>query len=353
LLEHEVDGDWGHAWAQTNSEGIGTGPYRVTNFDVETGVILQQYPGYWRGWEEGQFDEVVIRVVVEPETRRSLIESGQADIATTLPLAAVHNLAQNPDLTVDRQANLNVRYLAMTVAGHLASAEARQALCWAFPYDEVVTGVYEGFARPAIGPVAELCHGFDPATFRYHTDLDRARSLLDQAGMAAGTTLTMLLPPGNVEVSATAELFQANLASISLTLDIQAVDFATYVGIFTGDLPADERPNLLPSFWQPDYNDGWSQLWPQVSCRAWQSGNGGHYCNQRVEALLDQAQTASDEPAYLSALGEIQQIVTRDDPAAIYYAQPEWLTVLGHDVAGFKPDLVVGEIIDFYSLHRV
>ena len=42
-----------------------------------------------------------------------------------------------------------------------------------------------------------------------------------------------------------------------------------------------------------------------------------------------------------------------DDPAAIYYAQPEWLTVLRHDVAGFKPDLVVGEIIDFYALHRV
>lgn len=190
--------------------------------------------------------------------------------------------------------------------------------------------------------MAELCHGFDPNTFRYHTDLGQARTLLERAGIPTGTTLSMLLPPGNVEMSATAELFQANLATIGLTLDIQPVDFATYVGIFTGDLPAEERPNLLPSFWQPDYNDGWSQLWPQVSCEAWQSGNGGHYCNQRVEELLDKARTAAAEPAYLSALGEIQQIVTRDDPAAIYYAQPEWLTVLRGDVEGFVPDLVVG-----------
>ena len=36
-----------------------------------------------------------------------------------------------------------------------------------------------------------------------------------------------------------AELFQANLANIGVMLDIQAVDFATYVGIFTGDLPAE------------------------------------------------------------------------------------------------------------------
>ena len=29
LRAHEVDGDWGHAWAQTSSEGLGTGPYRI------------------------------------------------------------------------------------------------------------------------------------------------------------------------------------------------------------------------------------------------------------------------------------------------------------------------------------
>jgi hypothetical protein len=51
-------------------------------------------------------------------------------------------------------------------------------------------------------------------------------------------------------------------------------------------------------------------------------------------------------------LGEVQQIVTRDDPAAIYYAQPEWLTVVRRDVGGFMADLVVGEIIDFYALYR-
>ena len=56
--------------------------------------------------------------------------------------------------------------------------------------------------------------------------------------------------------------------------------------------------------------------------------------------------------AYQSALDEIQQIVTRDDPAAIYYAQPEWLTVLRRDIVGFTPDLVVGDLIDFYALHR-
>ena len=78
-----------------------------------------------------------------------MIENGDADIAATLPLATVRDLEENPDLVVDQRYNLTVRYLAMTVAGPLASPEARQALCWAFPYDEVIEGVYEGYAKRA------------------------------------------------------------------------------------------------------------------------------------------------------------------------------------------------------------
>ena len=61
-----------------------------------------------------------------------------------------------------------------------------------------------------------------------------------------------------------------------------------------------------PVFWSPDYNDGWNHLWPQISCDAWQSGNGGHYCNERVE-LLEQARNAADEESYFSSLKEINR----------------------------------------------
>ncbi len=352
LRAHEVDGDWGHGWAQTHCDGIGTGPYRVSSFDIEEGVALERYPEYWRGWTGKHFDGVTIRVVTEPETRLALIERGEADIVTTLPLATVQDLAANRQLLVDRRFTLAVNYVAMTVADPLRSAEARQALCWAFPYDDVIDGVYAGFAKRAVGPVAELCRGFNPETFVYSTDLDRARALLQRAGVAENTTITYALAAGNREAAAIPELFATNLSAIGLQLDIQVIDFATYIDLSFGELPAEERPNLFSFFWSPDYNDAWNQLWPQVSCAAWQAGNVGQYCNAGVEALLEEARFATDQGSYLAALAEIQQIVTRNDPAAIYVAQAEWPTVLGRDLAGFDLNLIVPEIIDFYSLHR-
>jgi peptide/nickel transport system substrate-binding protein len=352
LRDQEVDADWGHGWAVTNSAGLGTGPYRVDAFDVENGVVLRRYDDYWGGWQRDQFDQIVIRVVIEQETRRLLIENGDADIATTLPLQAIPDLKQHPELIADHRYTMAVLNMRMTVAGPLESAQARQALCWAFPYDEVITGVFEGYAKRAIGPVAELSQGFAPETFRYSTDLGRARSLLQVAGIEEGTTLTLLLLAGNADTAAIAELFQANLSQVGMTLAVQVVDAATFVGVAFSDMPTEERPNLFLTLGQPDYNDGWNQLWPQVSCMAWQDGNLGHYCNAQVEQLLDQAQSAAEPFAYQQALDEIQRIVTYDDPAAIHLAQLEWLTVLRHDVAGFAPNLVTSEIIDFYGLRR-
>ena len=137
-----------------------------------------------------------------------------------------------------------------------------------------------------------------------------------------------------------------------MQLDIQVLDFATYIGLAFGDQPAEERPNLFSFFWSPDYNDAWNQLWPQVSCAAWQAGNVGQYCNTRVEDLLEEAKSDTDEARYFAALAEIQQIVTRDDPAAVYVAQVQWPTVLRSDLAGFGLNLIVPEAIDFFALHR-
>ena len=55
-LQHEVDGDWGHAWAQTTAEGMGTGPYRFTRFDIAEGITFEAHQPYWGGWEGDHFE---------------------------------------------------------------------------------------------------------------------------------------------------------------------------------------------------------------------------------------------------------------------------------------------------------
>jgi len=68
--------------------------------------------------------------------------------------------------------------------------------------------------------------------------------------------------------------------------------------------------------------------------------------------LLASAQNATDEATYLQALADVQQIVAYDDPAGIYFALPEWITVLRADIGGFALHPVVSSRLDYHSLYR-
>ena len=352
--EYEEDGDWGHAWAQTNAEGMGTGPYKVTTYERESLVQLDRFDGYWGGWDGDHFSRIVIRVVPENETLRQLVEQGEIDIVDNLTPEATDALAENSSLRVERAYTTSDGYLSMTPIGPLESPEARQAMAWAFPYEEVVEGVYQGYAKAARGPLAELIRGFDPELPAYTTDLEQARQLLGKAGVAQGETLSMMLSSGSEAAKTMAQLFAANLEQVGLSLDIQAVDETTFIGTIFGEAPIEERPHFFPLFWQPDYNDGWNHLYAQVDCDAsmGKGANAGVYCNERVDELLDTARDAADETAYLDALAELQQILAWDDPAGVYYIQTQWTTILSAAIDGFATNPIATGLYDFYRMSR-
>ena len=351
---HEVDGDWGTGWATLNSEGLGTGPYRIADFEPGASLTMQRYENYWGGWTGDEFDGIVLRVVEEDATRRQLVEQGGADIVDNLTPEALQALGQNPDVTVDRSYSTGVMYMVLTVGGALATSEARQAMCAAFPYDDVVSGVYMGYGKRAIGPVAEVTRGFAPETPVFATDLDQAKALFAKAGVAEGTTITLMQESGDEKSKAVTQLFQANLAKVGVTLDIQTVDYGTTSGMFFSDVPAEERPGVQMGFWWPDYNDAYNHLYAQVACDSWGSkgANAGFYCNKQVDADLATARDAADDATYMTALASAQRILSHDDPSAVYYLQPQWTTVLRRSVEGFVFNPIYIGTYDFYRLRR-
>ncbi len=201
---------------------------------------------------------------------------------------------------------------------------------FAWPWDEVVNGIYGELGRHPKGPVPPEIQGHDPNTFEYTTDLDQAKTLLATAGVAEGTKLTMALESGLEGPKAAAQLFQQNLAQLGIDLEVEEWDLSTYTGMIYGDAGPEDRPNFMWWGWWPDYNDAWNHLYPQVSCDAQGSAgsNMGFYCNDKVQELLDTAKNAPDQDTYMKAISEIQEILSKDDPPSIYYIEPAWVVLL-------------------------
>jgi peptide/nickel transport system substrate-binding protein len=353
-MEHEEDGDFGNTWLQLNAEGTGTGGWTLISFEPGQEVILERNENYWRGWEGNHFERIIIRVVEEVSTMRQLVESGDVDIIDRFSVSyeEIDALKQVPTLMVDISDSTEVEYFSMTEAGPLASPEARQAMCYAYPYQEVIDGVYSGYASRANSLVAPSVLGYQEDGFFFETDLKKAKELLAAAGIAEGTGVTLLQATGSNP--AMSELFQANLAEIGISLVIEPVDQGTRAATFYGDSPAEERPSFMLWSWWPDYNDAWNVLYPTTSCDSWGSkgANGGFYCNEEVDALLEEAKNASTLESYTQILDEVQTIITEQDPPDICSSQPKWPTVLQSNIEGFAFNPVNLGTYDFWTLTR-
>ena len=348
--ENKTDDDpWANEWFLANADG--TGPYRLVENNFTEGLRLERHDGYWGTFPEGGIDTIVVRVVPENSTRRQLLENGELDLATN-QLTEVDHEALKSVSTVQVLEYPTTRVDWFILNWVTLPLEARQGLCYAFPYDEVVQGVYLNKVKRT-GPISDNIQGYDPEAFLYTTDLEQARTLLAAGGFGEGSSITISIDTESESSRTMAELFQANLALIGVTLDVSAVDYTTQEDIVYGDAPAEEKPHMIGLWsWWPDYNEGWNQLAPNFLIESAGGGgsNAGYYNNTTVQEKMALARDSTDAAERDTLMQEIQAILIQEDPAAIFIGQVIYTTVADPTIQGLEINPLY---IEQYAFHRL
>ncbi len=342
---------WAHEWLSFNA--VGTGPYRLVENTLDERIRLVRFDEYHGGWEGPHFDEVVFRIVPENAVRRQLLEQGEADATTfTLTPEDVEALKSHPDLQVLIYPSTRVNWIILNAAK--LPKEARQGFSYAFPYDDVINGAYRGLLKRS-GPIPTTVKGYDPNVFLYQTDLDRAKELIVSAGFKEGDTFSYQLPSEDEVEKLVAQLFQANVQKMGFVLNLVEVDTATHNDVIFGDAPPEEKPEFLGAWaWWPDYNDPWNQLYPNFTKDATGGGgsNAGGWVNERFEEIMAEAANVIDENRLIELMKEAQNILTEQDPPAIYYGEVQYYTILRKDIKGFYANPLYLEAYPYYRMYR-
>ncbi len=263
----------------------GTGPYVVESFDPER-VIVSQYKDYWGGWEEGQFTKVVFEVVLDAAVREQMIRSGEADISHKLPFDNHAALVATGDVevVVSDLGGFNTFILFQLDLAPMDDIRVRQAISYAFPFEDVQAFSYLGLGGIAASmvPNAYLPTG-DLSTYSY--DLEKARSLLEEAGVAEGTEIKLALRAGDEENKNISLLWQAELAKIGITMTVTEV--ADEWGVMFN---TDSEYHMLLKTWSPGYPspNEWLIFYDSRNTFAPFTG----FVRPDINALLDQALSA-------------------------------------------------------------
>jgi peptide/nickel transport system substrate-binding protein len=257
-----------------------------------------------------------------------------------------------PTLQVLTYPSTRVNWVTMN-AVRLKTPDVRRGFSYAFPYDDVLNGVYKGLLTRS-GPIASTVTGYDPNVFLYQTDLEQAKQLILSGGFAEGDSFDFVVTAGEETSRSVAQLFQANLQQIGFNLEITELDIATIESIVYGEQPVEEKPIFIDWAWWPDFNDPWNQLNPNFTESMIGGGgsNPGGYVNDRFEQIMTEAVNA-DAATLTELMKEGQSILTEQDPPAIYYGQSLYYTILGADIQGFVANPLYLAAYPFWSMSRV
>jgi peptide/nickel transport system substrate-binding protein len=340
-----------HSWLQ--SHDAGTGPYMLSSIVPGQTYSLVKYARYWGGWSGSHVSKVLVRIVTADATRRELVGRGDADIANQLTATDMQALSKNS--TVDATPRYGARNLSlvMDAYGPLASTAARQAMLYAFDYSAFTKNLLHGYGKQAQGPMPRTMNGHDNSLMLYPTDLNKARVLLKQAGVAPGTKLTLWYQAEDETTKYAAEVMQAQLAQIGVSLTVQPVSSTTLTGTYYSNKPASQRPNFIAWYWYPDYNDAGDWLFPQYDSSqvAGAGSNGGYYKNHTVDSALEQASKTIDTATRTALYKKAQQALVAD-PAAVWLADLPETTAVRRAVHGYLLNPVYTDTYDYYGMSK-
>ncbi|GAA3734924.1 peptide/nickel transport system substrate-binding protein [Spinactinospora alkalitolerans] len=190
---------------------VGSGPFRLTDYEQNRSITLEANPDYWRGAPE--FDELVFRYYKDKDAMVEALRTGEVSFVEGLTPAQAESLAGEDNITVNDATGK--RFMGFTVNpgaearngdpvgdGHPALQDRvlRQAIMRAIDKDTLVERVYGGHAVAGEGyiPPRYEDYAWQPAEDeRLGFDPDAANAMLDEAGYETGDDGVRVSPDGD------------------------------------------------------------------------------------------------------------------------------------------------------------
>jgi len=301
---------------------IGTGPFKFAEFIEDQELRLTANQEYFAG--APSIARLRVKIVPDNSTRESELRKGSVDLAINADFdpITVESLRSAEGLKVDTINGTNVTHLGVNLEDPiLKDRRVRQALAYAIDRDAIIRDVLHGQAHPAYSILPVSQWAYESGIEKYPYNPERAKQLLDEAGLPGQPRARLSLKTSTISVSRKiGETLQEQLRRVGVALEIQPLERAKLTedmknGNFQLYLNTSVGGNQSTDFFKFAY-----------STDAIKNGqNRSRYSNPLMDKLISEAQTASREQQK-QIFSQIQKQLAIDLPQ-IYLWYPETVVV--------------------------
>lgn len=223
IPEHAFDGNTDIVSAEANVTDIGSGPYKLVEFNDGESLVLEKFEDYYG--DEPQIDQVIFKVISDPSAQEVAFKNGEINFLTVSSDSSAAEMKETDGVALHELAEGRVKYLAWNkFCATWENRDAVKAVFLALNQEEIVTGAYgEHMGTPANSAFSTQNLYYDESITPYEQDLDTAKELAESSGLA-GKTITLYYNTDRSYMEATALLIQEQLKEIDVTVDIKGID---------------------------------------------------------------------------------------------------------------------------------
>lgn len=275
---------------------IGTGPYVLTDFVTDEYAVFEANENYWG--EQPAIKKITVKVIPDNQTRILALEKGEIDMIfgkNMIDADAINQYQGNENFKVELSDPTSTRQIVLnTTREVLAEKEVRQALQYATNKQAISEGIFYGLEKPADTLFAETIPYCNIGLAPYEYDVEKAKSMLEEAGWSAGSDgvlekdgqklkIDLLYNSDSVTEKAISEYLQSEYAKIGISLNIHGEEEQSY------------RDNMKAGNFDMVFNICWGTPYdPQSSLAAMRAPVYGDYAAQlglEDKAEIDEAIT--------------------------------------------------------------
>ena len=214
-----------------NQPDVISGPFYVTEFDVDHYISYKANPDYWKG--APKIDKLNIKIVDGSQLYAGL-QSGEIDITQhTMSVIPPEDYASVEALdNVDVVYGSPVTNQSMFIqTANVPDVRVRQAMLYAINREQLLSELLDGHGEVVDGFLSSASPFYDDSITPVTYDPEKAKALLEEAGWDGSQTLRFYVNSGDSTFVNAATVMVAQWAAVGIKAEVQTVDFATLMSV--------------------------------------------------------------------------------------------------------------------------
>lgn len=326
-----------------NHPDVVSGPFIVTDFDVDHYISYEANKDYWKG--APKIDKLNIKIVDGSQLYAGL-QSGEIDITQQ----TMSDIPQEDYESVEALDNVEVVYGSPVTnqsvfiqTKNVPDVKVRQAMLYAIDRQQILEELLNGHGEIVDGFLSSASPFYDDSLTPISYDPEKAKALLEEAGWDGSQTIRFYVNSGDSTFVNAASIIAAEWAAVGIKAEIQTVDFATLMSV-----AGTEDYDVLAV----QYTYAPVDPYPDVAWLLGGEGSWTGYSNDTLNEALTKSQLTSDPEETKELFSVVDKKVQGDVPMFSAYvisaqgAVSKRITGATPSVYGFFNDVQNWDVVE-------